>query len=126
MARSVDPTQLRRWEQKHPHALTDHERRAWCVPAPALVHSDCSRPWQLFHAARAHQHARRVVAAGRRVLSRNFTAMIVPSAVRRYALAVFSCAVRRSPAALRTSPHRRDLPVRPFFRGSAGAIGEPL
>ena len=63
-----EPTQLRRWEQKHPHALTDHKRRAWCVPAPALVHSDCSRPWQFFHAARAHQHAWRVVAAGRRVL----------------------------------------------------------
>ena len=38
--------------------------------------------------------------------------MSVPSTVNRYPLAVSNRAVRFCPAALRTSPHKRDLPVR--------------
>ena len=60
------------WSDGRAQLYIGGNRRARCGPAPALVRSDGSRPWQLFHAARAHQHARRVVAASPRVLQQKF------------------------------------------------------
>jgi NADPH:quinone reductase-like Zn-dependent oxidoreductase len=66
---------------------------------------------RLLDAARSHQHAWRIVAPRwggiQQELHRHYSAVSCQAIT----VASFKMWVRRSPATLRTSPHRRDLPV---------------
>jgi hypothetical protein len=97
------------------------------LPLARLLHPNGTRPWQLFDAARSHQHARRIIATWRRGIQQELYCH--DSAISRQAITVSSFQMRRASLACRIAhlaPQTRSPGAQLFFRGAASAIGELL